>query len=177
MTSRSIARSPASPRAPRRRSRSSSSSTAARSSQHRHNHEQHIRSELGERSDRRVHRGRSPADLSVKKTADFTESTVGSSATYTIVVTNNGPGEATDVVVTDDLPAGTTFVSSSAGCSGTTTVTCAVGTLAAGDSATIEIVVTLPSTPGTVSNTASVASSSTDPAGGNDAATVAIEAH
>ena len=118
-----------------------------------------------------------PADLSITKAADFADSTVGSNATYTIVVTNNGPGAAHDVVVTDELPAGTTLVSSSAGCSGTTTVTCAVGTLTAGASATIEIVVTLPSTPGTVTNTASVTSSSTDPAGGNDAASAAIEAH
>ncbi len=118
-----------------------------------------------------------PSDLSITKTAEFTDSTVGSNATYTIVVTNLGPGEATDIVVTDELPAGTTLVSSSAGCSGTTTITCEVGTLAAGASATIEIVVTLPSTPGTVSNTASVASSSTDPEAGNDAATVAIETH
>lgn len=118
-----------------------------------------------------------PADLSITKTADFPESIVGANATYTIVVTNNGPGAADDVVVTDELPAGTTLVSSSAGCSGTTTVTCAVGTLAAGASATIEIVVTLPSTPGTVTNTASVSTSSTDPAGGNDAASTNIEAH
>lgn len=117
-----------------------------------------------------------PADLSIAKTADFTTLPVGSNATYTIVVTNNGPGEATDVVVTDELPAGTTLVSSSAGCSGTTTVTCEAGTLAAGGSATFELVVTLPSTPGTVSNTATVASSSTDPAAGNDASTVEIAA-
>ncbi len=112
-----------------------------------------------------------PADLSITKTSDPATATVGSNVEYTIVVTNNGPGAATDVVVTDVLPAGTTLVSASAGCSGTTTVTCTVGTLAAGASATIELVVTMPSTPGPVSNTASVDSSSTDPTPGNDAST------
>jgi uncharacterized repeat protein (TIGR01451 family) len=118
-----------------------------------------------------------PADLSITKSAGYDELPVGSTVTYTIVVTNQGPGVANDVVVTDQLPPGTTLVSSSAGCSGTTTVTCSVGTLAAGSSATIELVVTLPSTPGPVSNTAAVTTSSPDPGAGNNAATVVIEAH
>ncbi len=33
---------------------------------------------------------------------------------YVIVVTNNGPADATGVVVTDDLPKGLTFVSANA---------------------------------------------------------------
>jgi uncharacterized repeat protein (TIGR01451 family) len=118
-----------------------------------------------------------PADLSITKTASDDTPVIGFEVTYTIVVTNNGPGTAADVVVTDALPAGTTLVSSSPGCSGTTTVTCAVGTLAAGGSATITLVVTMPPTPGTVSNAASVTTSSTDPGSGNDAATVAVESH
>jgi uncharacterized repeat protein (TIGR01451 family) len=115
-----------------------------------------------------------PADLSVAKTADATVAPVGSNVTYSIVVTNLGPGVATDVVVTDVLPAGTTLVSSPASCSGTTTVTCALGTLAASSSTTIDLLVTLPATPGPVSNSAGVGSSSTDPGSGNDSATVTI---
>jgi uncharacterized repeat protein (TIGR01451 family) len=115
-----------------------------------------------------------PADLSIAKSADFSTSTPGSNATYTIVVTNNGPGTADNVVVTDDLPAGTTLVSSSAGCTGTGPVTCTVGTLAPGASATITIVVTLPSTPGTVVNTARASTTSTDPTPGNDSDTAAV---
>ncbi|HET8773146.1 MAG TPA: hypothetical protein VFP80_05125 [Thermoanaerobaculia bacterium] len=120
--------------------------------------------------------GLNPADLSITKTADRPNALVGSNVEYTIIVTNNGPGEATDVVVTDTLPAGTTLVSSSAGCTGTTTITCTVGTLASGASATIELVVTMPSTPGTVSNTATVESSSTDPTPGNDSSTAVVAA-
>lgn len=117
-----------------------------------------------------------PADLSITKSADRDFALVGSNVTYTIVVSNAGPGEATDVVVTDTLPAGTTLVSASPGCTGTTTVTCTLGTLAASASATLELVVQMPSTPGPVSNTASVDTSSTDPTPTNDAATNVVNA-
>jgi uncharacterized repeat protein (TIGR01451 family) len=76
---------------------------------------------------------------------------VGTNVTYTIVVTNNGPGDAADVVVTDTLPPGSTLVSSSCGAN-----PCTIGALAAGSSATITLVVTMPSTPGPVTNSASV---------------------
>ena len=52
-------------------------------------------------------------DLSITKTAPATAST-NSPLTYTIVATNNGPGAATGVGVTDTLPAGVTFNSASA---------------------------------------------------------------
>lgn len=42
-------------------------------------------------------------------------------------VTNSGSADATDVVVTDDLPAGFTFVSASAECGESSgTVTCTI---------------------------------------------------
>jgi uncharacterized repeat protein (TIGR01451 family) len=97
-----------------------------------------------------------PVGLTISKTADPPQALIGSEATYTIVVTNNGPGTAMNVVVTDELPAGTTLVSAPGNCTGTTTITCTIGTLTAGNSSTIDLVVTLPSTPGTVSNTAQV---------------------
>lgn len=37
----------------------------------------------------------------------------GTTLTYTVVVTNNGSGQATQVVVTDDIPANTTYVNNS----------------------------------------------------------------
>ena len=74
--------------------------------------------------------------------------------TYTIVVTNNGPSIATNVVVTDTLPAefeydhttnpATTTQGSCAYNSGTRTLTCDIGSLTNDQSATITI-------PGTVS--------------------------
>jgi uncharacterized repeat protein (TIGR01451 family) len=81
----------------------------------------------------------------------------GGTLTYTINVSNNGPDDATGVVLTDTIPASSTFVSRSTTkgtCSGTTTVTCNIGALANGESAVVTIVVTAPTTAGTISNTA-----------------------
>jgi uncharacterized repeat protein (TIGR01451 family) len=97
--------------------------------------------------------------------------------TYTIAVTNAGPGSATATTVTDVLPAGTTFVSatpSQGSCSGTTTVTCNLGTLANAASATIALTITLPSTAGPVANTASVTTTSLDPNPANNSSTSTI---
>lgn len=115
------------------------------------------------------------ADLSVTKTATGMFTTSGI-VTYTIVVTNLGPGLATSVVVTDELPAGTTLISSSSTqgtCSGTSTVTCNLGTLAAGNDATITLEVQLPSTPGPISNTATVTLAEPDTNPDNNAGTSA----
>ena len=48
--------------------------------------------------------------MSVTKTGPATV-TAGTNATYTITLTNNGPNAAQGVVLTDLLPAGSTFVS------------------------------------------------------------------
>src|SRR5260370_632429 len=53
-----------------------------------------------------------PADLSITKTAPATV-VAGNQLTYTITVTNNGPSNATNVIVTDTLPAGVNFLSTS----------------------------------------------------------------
>lgn len=114
-----------------------------------------------------------PADLSITKTA-FTQAPFpGVNATYTIIVSNAGPGPADNVVVTDPLPAGVTLIAAP-GCTGTTTITCNAGTLTAGQSATFTIDVRLPSTPGMVSNTASVTSNMADPATTNNTSSAAI---
>ncbi len=81
----------------------------------------------------------------------------GGILTYTMVVSNNGPDDATGVVLTDTIPAGTTFVSratTKGSCAGTTAITCTIGALANGESATVTIVVTAPTSAGSISNTA-----------------------
>ncbi len=101
----------------------------------------------------------------------------GGALTYTISVANAGPSAASTVTVTDILPAGTTFVSatpSQGSCSGTTTVTCNLGTLNAAGSATIALSLTLPSTPGVVSNTASVNTTSPEANTANNSSTSSI---
>jgi uncharacterized repeat protein (TIGR01451 family) len=123
----------------------------------------------------------STADLAITKTASPSAGTAnGSQLTYTITVTNGGPDTATDVNVNDPLPAGTTFFSvtpSQGSCSApapgnTGTLNCSLGSVATPGSATITLVVTFTAAPGTaISNTATVASTSTDPNPGNNSAT------
>jgi uncharacterized repeat protein (TIGR01451 family) len=106
------------------------------------------------------------ADLSIAKTDNrSTPAPTGRNLTYTVTVTNNGPDPAEGVVVTDTLPGTVTFVSSTpsvGSCSGTATITCMLGTLADGATATIDIVVK-PTQVGQISNTATVAATTTDP--------------
>ena len=76
-----------------------------------------------------------PADVKVTKTASTSTPHGGDAVTYTLKVQNVGLSAATGVVVTDPLPSGVTFDSAAPGCSNSGgTVTCTVGTLAAGGS-------------------------------------------
>src|SRR5207237_364232 len=96
----------------------------------------------------------------------------GSPLTYGLVVHNAGPDTATGVSLSDPLPAGVTFVSAQASqgsCGGTTTVTCDLGTLAAGAEATVALVVT-PTGAGPLTNTATVTAGRADPDSGNNQA-------
>ncbi|MEA2336692.1 MAG: hypothetical protein QOE82_699, partial [Thermoanaerobaculia bacterium] len=114
------------------------------------------------------------ADVSITKTPAPGPYGTGNNLTYTIAVNNGGPTAAANVTVTDMIPAGTTFVSatpSQGSCSGTTLVTCNLGTLANAGSATIALTVTLPSTPGPVANTAAVSTTSPDPNAANNQST------
>ena len=66
----------------------------------------------------------------------------GSTLTYTIMVTNSGPSDAQNVVITDTLATGTTFQSATANCTATATqVFCNLGTIAANVTVTVTIVV------------------------------------
>jgi uncharacterized repeat protein (TIGR01451 family) len=110
----------------------------------------------------------------------------GTTATYTVTVTNGGPNPAAGVVLTDTLPAGSTLVSMTPAGSnpdsftpsqsgGTVTETAGAG-IAAGSSDVFTLVVSAPSslTPGSnFSNTASVSSTTPDPNTANNTATTA----
>ena len=91
---------------------------------------------------------------------------VGGRVTYTHTVENTGPSTATGVSLSDTLPAGVTFesaTSSQGACSELAgMVTCALGVLANGASANVEIEVT-PQAAGTITNQASVTSTLNDP--------------
>ena len=51
------------------------------------------------------------ADLAIAKMVDDPTPTVGETVTFTVALSNNGPSAATSVRVSDQLPAGLTFVS------------------------------------------------------------------
>jgi uncharacterized repeat protein (TIGR01451 family) len=72
------------------------------------------------------------ADVGVSLVADHATVAQGSQITYTATVKNNGPLAAQDVTLTVNLPAGTTFISSTEGTSSNGVVTAPLGTLAAG---------------------------------------------
>jgi uncharacterized repeat protein (TIGR01451 family) len=121
----------------------------------------------------------SSADLAITNTASPIPVLANTHITYTQVVTNNGPSAAPSVTLTDVLPANTTSVSLT-GPPGWTctlaTLICTNPSLAPGAPATITYIVNVNSgtTSGTAINeTASVASSVTDPNLTNNSATAA----
>ncbi|MCP3960074.1 MAG: DUF11 domain-containing protein, partial [bacterium] len=80
------------------------------------------------------------ADLSITKDANKDEVKPGKKLKYTIVVTNNGPADATNVVATDVLPDGVTFLSTNGCLNDPTGVPdCELGTIATGESKSYKI--------------------------------------
>ncbi|MDO5700445.1 MAG: hypothetical protein Q4P36_03120 [Bowdeniella nasicola] len=115
------------------------------------------------------------ADLKIEKTSS--PAVAGDTFTYTLKTTNLGTSDARDVVITDTLPAEVDYISAepASGCSASSdTVTCQMGTVAASDSASVVITVRLHADVAddtSVTNTASVDSSTPDPDPGNNSAT------
>ncbi len=78
-------------------------------------------------------------DLEVTKTVDDATPVFGQDLVYTVTVRNQGPDDATGVVVTDRLPAGLSFVSADDPAYDDTTGTWAVGSLADDEVRTLRI--------------------------------------
>jgi N-acetylglucosamine-6-sulfatase len=106
------------------------------------------------------------ADLSLTLSDRPDPITLGSgSITYTIVATNAGPATASGVRIADTLAASVDLISARPGarCSlDARVITCRAGTLAAGASSTVTVVVN-PTAVGIVANSAAVSSSNPDP--------------
>jgi uncharacterized repeat protein (TIGR01451 family) len=83
-------------------------------------------------------------DLELTKDVSPSSVEVGDETTFTISVVNQGPDDATGVVVTDTLPAGLSYVSDNAGGAyDATTGVWTIGDLAVGASASMDFVVTV----------------------------------
>jgi uncharacterized repeat protein (TIGR01451 family) len=98
-------------------------------------------------------------DLEIVKTAGEETINAGDPISFTITVTNNGEGDAYDVVMTDELPANIAWsVDNTVECAIVDGVlTCSFGTIPAGGSETVEISArTYASDCGVVENTATV---------------------
>ncbi|MCC7123843.1 MAG: DUF11 domain-containing protein, partial [Acidobacteria bacterium] len=110
--------------------------------------------------------GPGTADLSMTLTDDVDPVVAGGNVTYTLTIRNHGPATASGVIATDTLPAGVTLVSATpsqgTACAGTTTVSCDLGTLTNGSTATVTVVVTPPAA-GVLVNQADVTATETDP--------------
>jgi uncharacterized repeat protein (TIGR01451 family) len=109
------------------------------------------------------------ANLAVSQTDNPDPVTGGNDVTYTVTVTNNGPANATNVTLTSNLNIQLTFVSvtSTQGTCGESSniVTCQLGDIANGASATATIVATTPvvQTQTDLFNTANTFADETDP--------------
>ncbi|HMM68383.1 MAG TPA: hypothetical protein PKC03_15720, partial [Dokdonella sp.] len=95
------------------------------------------------------------ADIALAKSVDNALPNVGENVIFTVTATNNGPSDATGVLVTDGLPAGLAFVSASAsqGSYASGSGLWSVGALANGASASLQITASVQAT-GSISNTA-----------------------
>jgi uncharacterized repeat protein (TIGR01451 family) len=108
------------------------------------------------------------ADLVIMEDNDFDWVIAGEMYVYTIIVNNNGPSDATNIVVTDNLPGGVIFTAFSASqgtCSETdNVVTCVLGAIPTDGYATIAIVLTVKSDvqASSLTNYASVTSDTAD---------------
>jgi uncharacterized repeat protein (TIGR01451 family) len=116
------------------------------------------------------------ADLTVTQNSSPNPVLPGDDLAYHITVTNNGPSDAMGVTLTDDLPSGVSFQSSTPGaptCAYTGgTVTCNLGDMTSADTTTVDILVNVaPGAEGNLANTTSVSSSTFDPNSDNNSGT------
>ena len=105
-----------------------------------------------------------PVDLVLVKKDDVDPALVGENITYSLLVTNNSSDiDATNVTITDTLPAGLSYVSDKGGCNVSgQIVSCVLGTIVKdGGTGSVEITVRADSA-GSVTNTATVNANEVD---------------
>jgi uncharacterized repeat protein (TIGR01451 family) len=125
------------------------------------------------------------ADLQISGSASTGSPDPGAVYTYSFTVKNSGPSAAAGVVLSDQVPAGTTpnlamVQGGNNPCpiwgdlDGTSTWRCDLGTLAKGGQATVIVSVVAPEVAQAIVNTASVAAATTDPKPTNNVSTVNV---
>ena len=117
-------------------------------------------------------------DLAITKSGSPATQILGQgNITWTMVVTNNGPSTDTNVKVSDPMPAGNTYVSSTTTqgtCTGGAILNCDLGTMTAGQQVTITLVTT-PSASGIQTNTATVSGDRPETNLANNVANASVE--
>ncbi len=118
------------------------------------------------------------ADLAVSIAGSAPAAVTDDDFQYTVSAINNGPSDATDLVLSDTLPTGVTFVSASSSGVWVPTysdgiVSLSIDSISQGTTVTLTIVVTPTAEPGsTLLDSASVAAQETDPDTTNNTATL-----
>ena len=120
------------------------------------------------------------ADLSVVKSASPNPVVAGNQLTYTFTTSNNGPSGDTGVVLSDTLPAGEQYVSSTSSQGTVTnnngTLSVQLGSLASGAIATTSVVVMVSAgATGSITNTVTVTGNELDPNLSNNTSTVTTQ--
>jgi uncharacterized repeat protein (TIGR01451 family) len=121
------------------------------------------------------------ADLEIQKDGNFEANNPSSTIIYTITVTNHGPSDALNVVMVDTLPmqsdpkkARYVFDTGNGACTyplpAPHSVTCDFGTLAAGDTVSVDILVDPKGGLGVITNIADVTTTTFDPDTSNNTA-------
>ncbi len=114
-------------------------------------------------------------DLSIVVQDDADQAAPGANVNYSVIVTNGGASDATNVVVSGTLPAGSAFVSAATEVEGgacelvESTYTCAFPHIPATMAAAATVTLTMPNAVGTVSFEASVSADQIDNDAANDA--------
>lgn len=113
------------------------------------------------------------ANLAVVKTVDHATPAIGSNVVFTIAASNAGPNNATNVKVTDVLPAGYNFVSHTvtSGTFDNLTGTWTIGNFADDATATMTVTASVNAT-GPYANTAIIAGAELDPVSENNTSAV-----
>jgi len=112
------------------------------------------------------------ADLTILKAGPL-QASFNDVIDFTVIVTNNGPNTAANIVISDPTPSNLVFVSNSGGC--TTPYPCVIPSLASNSQISVLSRYRVTADSGTIVNTSTVSSSASDPVAGNNSSTSTVK--